>query len=423
VGWYPAPQLPTYAVNAFPPPRVYTVDQEASVLFKSMLSLALFAPLFATDAVPPTAGLTVHELGTFTSVAAADGGPEQWALLTPPTDLPCFVYHLSAQCVKCSPFRVRMETPVIYFYAPRPLMASVHVGLPGGLITEWYPQGARKSNLQNGMTYGSGGNIEWNDIQVSPGAREEFPHAGDSSHYYAARETDSAPLRVGDQAEKVLFYRGVAGFDIPIQPKFMDAGILEIRNIGADAIGFAILFENRGGKTGFRVVRDLRGKLLLDSPELTANVPSVRHELESALTAAGLYSKEAAAMLATWGDSWFEEGMRIFYVMPRRAVDAVLPIQIKPAPATIERVFVGRVEMLSPAMQATLETAMATGDTQTLARFGRFAGPFCNRIMQGSSKIRITQAASDFLGRVGQPAPPNGSPCRVEPSVLPTAQQ
>ncbi len=252
---------------------------------------------------------------------------------------------------------------------------------------------------------------------------KSFPTPGDSSHYYAARATDSAPLRVGDQAEKVLFYRGVADFDIPIQPKFLDDGKLELRNTGADAIGFAILFENRGGKTGFRVVRDLRGKLLLDSPELTANVPSMRHELEGALTAAGLYPKEAAAMLATWGDSWFEEGMRIFYVMPRKAVDAVLPIQIKPAPAAIERVFVGRVEVLSPVMQSTLATAMATGDIQTLARYGRFARPFCDRIMQGSSRIRVTQAASDFLGRVGQPAPSNGAPCRVEPSVLPTAQQ
>jgi hypothetical protein len=386
-----------------------------------MLSLALFAPLCATDAVPPTAGLTVHEWGTFTSVADVDGGSEQWALLTPPADLPCFVYHLSAQCVKCSPFRVRMETPVVYFYAPQPLMASVHVGLPSGLITEWYPQGTHKA--QEGMTYNSQGNIEWNDIQVSPGAREEFPHAGDSSHYYAARETDSAPLRVGDQAEKVLFYRGVADFDVAIQPKFLADGKLEVRNTGADAIGFAILFENRGGRTGFRVIRELRGKLLLDSPELTASVESVRLELHGALTAAGLYPKEAAAMLATWGDSWFEEGMRIFYVMPRKAVDAVLPIQIKPAPAAIERVFVGRVEMLSPAMQETLETAMATGDTRTLARYGRFAGTFCNRIMQGSSKIRITQAASNFLGRVGQPAPSNGSPCRAEPAALPTGQQ
>jgi hypothetical protein len=391
------------------------------VFLKSMLSLALFAPLLATDAVPPTNGLTVHEWGTFTSVAAADGGSEQWALLTPPADLPCFVYHLSAQCVKCSLFRVRMETPVVYFYAPKPLMASVHVGLPSGLITEWYPQASHKA--QEGMTYASDGNIEWNDIQVSPGAREEFPRAGDSSHYYAARETDSAPLRVGDQAEKVLFYRGVADFDIAIRPKFLDDGKLEIRYTGADALGFAILFENRGGKAGFRVVRDLRDKRLLDSPLLTANVESVRHELKGALTAAGLYPKEAAAMLETWGDSWFEEGMRIFYVMPRKAVDAVLPIQIKPAPATIERVFVGRVEVLSAAMQETFETAMATGDTQTLAKYGRFVRPFCDRIMQGSSKIRITQAASNFLGRVGQPAPSNGSPCRVEPSVLPTAQQ
>lgn len=385
------------------------------MFLRSAIAWALLTPLLAAD------GLTVHEWGTFTSIAAEDGGAEPWVSLSPPADLPCFVYHLSAQCIKCGMNRVRMETPVIYFYAAEPLTASVHVDLPSGLITEWYPQATRASRLQPGMTYGSDGNIEWRDVQVSPGAAAEFPNAGDRSHYYAARETDSAPLRVGDQAEKVLFYRGIADFDIALQPRFLLDGKLEIRNTGSGAVAFALLFENRGGKIGYRVIRDLRGKALLDSPGLTGDVESVHQDLAAALTTAGLYPKEAAAMIETWRDSWFEEGMRIFYLVPRPTVDAVLPIRIAPAPAAIERVFVGRVEMFSPAMQRTIETALGSGDTQTLAKYGTFLRPFCDRIMQGRSQVRISQAASDFLSRAMQsPPPPEGAPCRAEPTVLPT---
>jgi hypothetical protein len=401
------------------------------MFLKSAFALALFTPLLATDAVPPAAGLTVHEWGTFTSIAAADGGAEPWVSLAPPADLPCFVYHLSALCVKCGPNRVRMETPVIYFYSAQPLIASVHVDLPTGLITEWYPQATQVSRLQPGMTYGNDGNLEWRGVQISPGATAEFPNAGDSSHYYAARETDSAPLQVGDQAEKLLFYRGIANFDIPVQPSFLSDGKLEIRNTSPDTVGFAILFENRGGKIGYRVLRDLRGGGILldsprldspglDSPGLTADVGSLHRELASALIAAGLYPKEAAAMIETWRDAWFEEGMRIFYLVPRKTVDAVLPLKIAPTPATIERVFMGRVELFSPAMQRTIETALESGDTKTLAKYGRFLRPFSDRILKEGSGVHVSKAASDFLAATPQP---NAAPCRPAPLVLPADQR
>ena len=129
-------------------------------------------------------------------------------------------------------------------------------------------------------------------------------------------------------------------------------------------------------------------------------------------------------MIETWRDSWFEEGMRIFYVVPRKTVDAVLPLKIAPAPTAIERVFVGRVEVFSPAMQRSLETALESGDTKTLEQYGRFLRPFCDRIINSPSRARISQAAWSFLARSAQPAgPPTASPCRVEPLVLPTEQQ
>jgi hypothetical protein len=127
-------------------------------------------------------------------------------------------------------------------------------------------------------------------------------------------------------------------------------------------------------------------------PELTGDLDGLKRELANALVDMGLYRKEALAMLETWRDSWFEEGMRVFYLMPRRNVDAVLPLDVKPAPAATERVFVGRVEILSPFMRQNLATALSSGDTVTLAKYGRFLEPFAARIAGGATANPATAA-------------------------------
>ena len=390
------------------------------MLSRSVLVLALLTPSFAADTPP---GLTVHEWGTFTSVAAEDGSAVRWVSLTPPADLPCFVYHLSAVCIKCGPNRVRMETPVLYFYSPTRLTASVHVDLPSGLITEWYPRATIKSALQPGYTYGGDGNIEWNHVEVLPDTSPALPDSAGGSHYYAARKTDSAPLQVGDEAEKLLFYRGIADFDVPVQARFLPDGKLELRNTAHDPIEFAILFESRQGQVGYRLIQNLRGKQLLDTPDLTATVESVHQELAQALVSAGLYPKEAAAMIETWRDSWFEDGMRIFYIVPRQTVDAVLPIKISPQPEILDRVFVGRAELLSPAMRQAIETALASGDTDTLARCKRFLRPWMEQLALQPGQIRISLATANFLAEAEQPPSAAPASCSAAPSSLPTEQR
>jgi hypothetical protein len=36
-------------------------------------------------------------------------------------------------------------------------------------------------------------------------------------------------------------------------------------------------------------------------------------------------------MVATQGDSWFEEGARLFYFLPASVMDFILPMEIRPA--------------------------------------------------------------------------------------------
>src|ERR1700733_13488976 len=108
-----------------------------------------FVPFFAAVAILSAAevlstepgDLTVHEWGTFTSVAGADGSAVDWDALGGKDDLPGFVNDFGYRCFKWRlTGTVRMETPVLYFYSSRELDAHVKVAFPQGLITEWYPQ-------------------------------------------------------------------------------------------------------------------------------------------------------------------------------------------------------------------------------------------------------------------------------------------
>jgi len=61
-----------------------------------------------------------------------------------------------------------------------------------------------------------------------------------------------APITVGDQHEKFLFYRGVGRFPVPLSVHLPADGKIVIENRGHDPVPSAILFENRGGRLGYR---------------------------------------------------------------------------------------------------------------------------------------------------------------------------
>ena len=111
-------------------------------LTKASIAFLLIAPIFCGDETPPgVRDLTVHEWGTFTSVAGEDGSAIDWDALGCKNDLPKFVNDFGYRGFKWRlSGTVRMETPVMYFYSSRELDAHVKVAFPQGLITEWYPQ-------------------------------------------------------------------------------------------------------------------------------------------------------------------------------------------------------------------------------------------------------------------------------------------
>jgi hypothetical protein len=322
----------------------------------------------------PAPPFIVHEWGTFTSVAGADGQAAPWSPLGGPTDLPCFVERNPLQSK--GPGTVRMETPVLYFYASQALEASVHVRFPQGYLTEWYPHASVGASA--GRTAMSD-TIAWPSVRVMPGAPETFPAEPGASHYYAARHTAASPLAAGLQFEKFLFYRGVGFFQPPLTAIVDDHGGVAIRSRSGEPLGDVVLFENRGGAMTFTTHHLAAADAVLPRAPLDDASGAPLTELKRMLVESGLFEPEAQAMIDTWKDSWFEDGARLLYILPRDEVDAILPLDIAPKPAAVARVFVGRIELVTPATIREVKAAIAANDRATLARYGRFLMPIVER--------------------------------------------
>ena len=385
------------------------------------------ASLVTLGAAPQEAPkVVVHEWGTFTSVAGADGASLDWRPLAGPSDLPSFVYDISGpprglrhgravpacdhkepnECKGCMTAAVRMETPVLYFYSDRETTMSVKVDFPKGKITEWYPA-AR--NVGRG--------IDWGQVRILPHTDVPYPTEKGDSHYYPARETDANPIRVCagkiTEHEKFLFYRGVGTFELPIAVS-LEGEEVRLRNRGADPIKPVIVFENRGGKKGYGIYalagekRDIRVARPLNEGTITYPDLDVEGALLKHLKEAGLYEKEAKAMVKTWRDSWFEPGLRVFYLVPKMATARTLPLTLSPAPAELVRVLVGRAEIITPEMAATIGGLAATlGDEsfekreaamKALAAYGRFAEPVLKQVLEKTSDAEVKARIRQLIG-------------------------
>ncbi|MCU0700620.1 MAG: hypothetical protein MUC96_29270 [Myxococcaceae bacterium] len=404
--------------------------------------VGLLVPWMAVAQVP----YEVHEWGTFTSVTDGRGTPMRWRAES--TDLPSFVYP--ARDVHCGGVQaclakrvgkgdfdtfVRMETPVLYFYAPAPLDVSVKVDFPEGHLTEWYPSVRNASPSQPRRT------LDWGVVRVDPRARPTLPTEPSPNHYYAAREVDAAAVRVtkesytegaegcrpvpfrnareerdravtkcvtartGDEWERFLFYRGVGDFLPPLEAT-VTSGEVTLR-ARAD-LGEGLLFERAGQRVGVRRVSLAPGVRRVPRP-LTSGSSSVdvRVALREALVESGLFEKEANAMLATWDDAWFDEGLRLFYLVPRAQTDALLPLTLKPEPTRLVRTMVGRLDLMTPeqlaAMRASLEALPTNEDLLTAwpelrKRHGRFTEVLVRRVTETSPALAKRAALLLGLG-------------------------
>jgi hypothetical protein len=288
---------------------------------------------------------------------------------------------------------VKMETPVVYFYADNtePFSASVDVGFNGGSISQWFPERSRgetvtpfkrdkKGNVISGaLDFGESflGSIGW-DVDVLPRTAADNGRVfqgGETMNWVYPRMTDSNLVRTSDGSlEKYLFYRGVGNFELPLVTKAASDGTLTLSNRGDDDIPGLFVFDLAGDGARFQVIDSLPagGELSIKIPDLKPVRDwrrPVYQAMRDQLAAQGLYDKEADGMVQTWWNSYFEKGgRRVFWIVSNAEVERVLPLEAKPAPQESVRVLVGRSEVLIPSFEQSLLKAHGTKD------WSRYAG-------------------------------------------------
>lgn len=349
----------------------------------------------------PSRSFVVHEWGTFTNFSAPDGTQLAFRSVIG-EELPPFVRKPLWRMLTKGELiaKQRMETPVTYFYTDRPRTVEARVDFPSGSLTEFYPPAQSGASAVPSGTLGKK-NAADSAITWRFDIRPESAHAGSlalpqvegDERYGFARHTDSAVVEVtegGGEAhrEKFLFYRGAGDFMLPIRLEALPGGRFRAINDGSDEIDglFMVTIDDNGLR--FREFRNLPQHVVAEihMPESTATADQLGDRMAAALLAAGLYEKGARAMIDTWRSSWFREpGARLFYLVPQKLTDEIIPLTIEPAPDEIVRVLVGRMEILTPeAAQRLTDLAQARGaglvkdDTPgvtELRRLGRFANP------------------------------------------------
>jgi hypothetical protein len=388
--------------------------------------------------------------------------------------LPAFVHDVAPMLVglpgrrlsKAVPYAhpmivMRLETPVVYFHPAAgkalPKSVDLRVRFRGGWLNQFYPDAEFASpNLKifesegkmrryldtrslDGKTVSS---LCWEGLKL--GGAVEVPET-DAHVWLAPRNVKALSVATRNgEAEAHLFYRGVGHVEAPIRLARDDSGSQYIihANLPSElAVSEPLLIPDlwlvqilADGQTAYRrfgplslssddnqivaaipaefAVEDFQEAKIPDTekPPMHGNLFDLRHSMHRALVREGLFADEADAMLNTWEASYFKSaGLRLFFIIPRAWIDHILPLDVS-VPAQIERVMVGRIELVTPGQRALLRTldaiqsdpaAINQPETQDVARFIRHRlGRFADALVLDQTS-RQNPALSPATARVG----------------------
>jgi hypothetical protein len=353
-----------------------------------MIKTLLLLVGFGATAFGGNERLVVHEWGTFTSLQD-EAGRTLGGINTEDELLPSFTHDLDHLFVlrrnalppsfyKGAPeslprVTMRLETPVIYFYPPAesalPLLLDVKVAFRGGWLTEYYPDAKVEApGAFRALTPATMGTLAWHDLKV--GVTNHGPET--TEHVWTApRAVKAVALQTRKgESEKYLFYRGVGNVDAPLRivrdaardrfwlfsqteswasssapwiirnlwlASFRPDGAAAFRKLDAIAVDSDASTELTSTPASFR-----------DDEYSQAGLDKLRQEMRLALIEEGLFDDEADALLNTWELSYFKStGLRLFFLLPRAWTDHRLPLELS-VPAEIQRVMVGRIELVTP---------------------------------------------------------------------------
>jgi hypothetical protein len=378
---------------------------------KAISCLGVALVLLTLPAAAEDGKWTIHEWGTFTSLQN-ESGDTLGGINTDDEPVPDFVHRIGHNLVQstgqapnffskgvapCHPdISMRLETPVIYFHPPttqtKADAVSVSVKFRGGWLTEFFPKAEptapgliiSRNPTTDEFSYNPfaalhshmESKLEWDHLEIG-GAARNLPNT--TEHVWTSpRAVQTAPiLAKNGEGEKFIFYRGIAHIDAPLKISHdTNSGELLFRSylpevhtakpLAVRALWLVDIRKN--GTLAFRSLPSLsldsNSKKILahTSPEFASgdfssgNLAKLRASLQSALVADGLFNDEAVGLLNTWEASYFKSpGLRVFFLVPREWTDFYLPLETSLA-ANINRVMVGRIELVTPEQRKTLAT-------------------------------------------------------------------
>lgn len=440
---------------------VITLAMAGGVFTSSLLSSTVSATPDEMPQEEKSSPFVVHEWGTFTTFSGSNGVHMDFRPLLD-QELPWFVMDRASQSGQIwlgkgrIRTRVRMETPVTYFYTDVERTVSAKVRFPKGLLTEFYPPVREMAPAYDHVaaTQGEGepvgnGLLDWGSIQLIPASslrpavkdaetanwfQEVFTSKilteAKGNHYAHARETDSAyvysrrlpagnpqwvkaalklPSSPGPDnsppehhLEKFLFYRGVGQFDVPVQVTTDETNRVIVTNKGSQHVSGMILLTVKNASLRMAQVPDCAAgeSQTVTLPTEPIAMEALRAAMIERLIAAGLFEKEAIAMVNTWQSSWFtEQGTRLFYLVPQQTTDELLPLEITPAPDKTVRVMVGRVEIMSATQEQQLMTVLKRSAQERKVAWAKAAE-------EKSAVAPALPIPAEFvaLGRMAEPA-------------------
>ncbi len=420
----------------------------------AFLAALLVAPIAAK--APRANDLVVHEWGTFLAMNGSDGVALD-GMYHEEHALPAFVHSRAKDQLHLPGTMLKGETPVIYFYTRQPQQVEVSVRFPAGIWTQWYPQASMvgpKFSQSGSLLEPRNGRIAWfANLVPAEVAAASLPPTSPGALWRYARDVDSAYVRAEDRTdrshartewERFLFYRGLGRAELPLEASMENGGTLGL-SAGTDFTLrrlFVLRVEN--GRGAFKVVSRLSpGERLTgvipsmdQAMDLSAFSQKVDRELASALEEAGLYSREAEAMVNTWRASYFQtDGIRVLSLLPQEWTDRFIPLQIDPAPKQIVRVMVGRTELLSPERErqaADAVRSLASGNQGQRERAfaylraqGRYVEPILRRTLRTTQDPQVAALCkrlllTDFVTelRAAANAPVTGAPTPETPLRL-----
>jgi tetratricopeptide (TPR) repeat protein len=374
-----------------------------------------------------TAGMVVHEWGTFLSMSGSDGVTLD-GMYHEEHALPGFVHSRSKDQLKLHSVFTKGETPVIYFYSNTPERATVRVNFPSGIWTQWYPQAGQvgPAFAQAGSPQRlHNGHIQW-DVRIEPlGAPSRaLPTAEKGALWNYARDVDSSFVHCEDSTrqskpqewERFLFYRGLGQAPLPLELSYRDGGSLTCSASLPEGVRDVFVLRVENGKGSYKYFPELGGGDSLKGiiPTMTQALPmaefttKIGDDLAARLAANGLYEKEARAMVNTWKTSYFKsDGVRALFVLPQKWTDEFIPLSIEPTPKEIIRVMVGRVELLTPERErkasdavrnlASPEAASREHAFNYLQEQGRYVEPIVKRVLNSTSDEKVRTLCKRLL--------------------------